>query len=51
MAHTAPNTAAAPAMSVFMGIMASADLIDSPPLSKTMPLPTKASLPLRRRGR
>ena len=36
------STAAAPLMSVFIVIIPSADLIDSPPESKVMPLPTSA---------
>ena len=38
------STAAAPLMSVFMVIIPSAVLIDSPPESKVMPLPTSATV-------
>ena len=37
-------TAAAPAMSLFMFSMCGAGLIEMPPLSKVMPLPTSATL-------
>ena len=36
-------TAAAPAMSLFMSSIFRAGLIDSPPLSNVMPLPTSAT--------
>ncbi len=36
-------TAAAPAMSLFMSSIFAAGLIDRPPLSKVMPLPTRAT--------
>jgi len=39
-APRAPRTMAAPDMSVFMVVMPSAVLSDSPPESKVMPLPT-----------
>ncbi len=39
----AARTAAAPAMSPFILYMPSAGLIEMPPLSKVMPLPTMAS--------
>ncbi len=51
MAIIAPNTVAAPAMSHFMVSMPSVGLIDSPPLSKVTPLPTKASRGLSFAGR
>ena len=35
-------TAAAPAMSLFMSSMFAAGLIEMPPLSNVMPLPTRA---------
>ena len=38
-AHMAARTAAAPPMSLFMVIIPSADLSESPPESKVMPLP------------
>ena len=41
-AHIAATTAAAPAMSHFMSIIESAGLIDRPPESNVMPLPTSA---------
>ncbi len=41
-ASTAPSTAAAPPMSVFMVSMPVAVLSDRPPESKVMPLPTRA---------
>ena len=42
----APMTAAAPDMSVFIVSMPSAVLSDSPPESKVMPLPTRATVPV-----
>ncbi len=42
MAFTAPRTAAAPAMSDFISSMLAAGLIEMPPVSKVMPLPTSA---------
>ncbi len=39
----APSTAAAPAMSAFMGIMPSRVLSDRPPVSNVTPLPTSAT--------
>ena len=41
--HTVAITAAAPAMSLFMSSIFSAGLMDRPPLSKVMPLPTSAT--------
>ena len=38
-----PETAAAPPMSPFMSSMPAAGLIEMPPVSKTTPLPTKAT--------
>ena len=43
MAFIAPKTVAAPAMSVFIVSIPFAGLIESPPESNTMPLPTKAT--------
>ena len=40
----AARTAAAPAMSPFIKCMSLASLIEMPPVSKVMPLPTKASI-------
>ena len=40
--HTVAITAAAPAMSLFMFSMFAAGLIEMPPLSNVMPLPTSA---------
>ncbi len=42
-AAMAASTAPAPAMSVFIGIIASAGLIDRPPVSNVMPLPTSTT--------
>ena len=42
-AHMVATTAAAPAMSHFISIIDSAGLIDSPPESNVMPLPTSAT--------
>jgi hypothetical protein len=42
IATTAASTAAAPAMSVFIRCMFNAGLIDKPPESNVMPLPTSA---------
>ena len=39
------STAAAPDMSVFIVSIPSAVLIDRPPESKVMPLPTRATVP------
>ena len=44
-AHMAAITAAAPAMSLFISIIESAGLIERPPESNVMPLPTSATLP------
>ena len=49
-ASTVCSTAAAPAMSDFMPTMPSAVLIDSPPESNVMPLPTSATWPCARDG-
>ena len=40
--HTVAITAAAPAMSLFISSIFSAGLMDRPPLSKVIPLPTSA---------
>ena len=40
--HTVAITAAAPAMSLFISSMPAAGLIEMPPLSNVMPLPTSA---------
>ena len=50
IARVACTTAAAPAMSDFMSVMLWAGLIDSPPESKVMPLPTSARWVLAPRG-
>jgi hypothetical protein len=42
MADIAPSTAAAPDLSVFIVSMPSAVLIDRPPESNVIPLPTRA---------
>ena len=42
IALTAPRTAAAPAMSDFISSMLAAGLMEMPPVSKVMPLPTRA---------
>ena len=42
IALTAPMTAAAPAMSDFISSMLAAGLMEMPPVSKVMPLPTRA---------
>ena len=42
MADMAPSTAAAPDLSVFIVSMPSAVLIDRPPESNVIPLPTRA---------
>ena len=51
MAQVAASTAAAPAMSHFMVYMPSAGLRFSPPVSKVIPLPTRARWSLAPRGR
>ena len=51
IANTAAETAAAPAMSHFIVIMPLPVLIDRPPESKVMPLPTRAMCALARAGR
>ncbi len=43
-----PTTAAAPAMSFFMSIIPLAGLMERPPESKVIPLPTRAMVPVRR---
>ncbi len=50
MARTAPATAAAPAMSHFIVSMPFAGLMQRPPESNVMPLPTKAMDALGRAG-
>ena len=44
-ATTVASTAAAPAMSLFISSMPAAVLMDRPPESKVMPLPTSATYP------
>ena len=51
IAQVAASTAAAPAMSHFMVYMPSAGLRFSPPVSKVIPLPTRARWALAPRGR
>ena len=50
-ASTVCSTAAAPAMSDFMASMPAAGLIEMPPESKVMPLPTSATLAVGARRR